>query len=80
MVDPLDAVFADLPPTLSVEQAAQFLGRNPVTVRRWLDSGAIPGHQIERTWHIFTAEWKAKLAADAAGQARTTVDPRHPGE
>lgn len=79
-VDPLEAVFADLPPVLSVEQCAQFLGRNPVTIRRWLDRGAIPGHQIDRTWVIFTAEWRAKLAADAAIQQRVTVDPRDPGE
>lgn len=74
--DPLDAAFADLPPTLSVEEAAAFLRRNPVTIRRWLERGAIPGHRIERTWVIFTAEWRATLAAGRRG----TVDPRHPGD
>ncbi|CEG87472.1 Putative excisionase [Propionibacterium freudenreichii] len=73
----LDALFAGLPETLSVAQAATVLGIGRATLYKWLDHGDVPAYKVASTWMIVRDELKATIEA-----GRNTPPPRdqHPDE
>lgn len=57
MSTPLDEVFGPYPPTLSVEQLAELLGRNVQDTYRRLQDGDFPfGRKEGGRWLIYKAE------------------------
>ena len=41
-----------MPEYMTVEQVAEYLGRTPTTIYRWLKNGVIPGTKPAGTWVI----------------------------
>ena len=43
---------------INIEEAAQYLGVRPVTVRGWIRNGKdIPAHKIGKQWKFKMSEW-----------------------
>jgi molybdopterin-binding protein len=61
-----------LVPQLRIRDAATFLGVSDDTVRRWVDSGALPSEQDEAGRKVVDSYQVALLARE---QARTPADP-----
>lgn len=61
-----------LVPQLRIRDAATFLGVSDDTVRRWVDSGALPAEQDEAGRKVVDSYQVALLARE---QARTPADP-----
>jgi excisionase family DNA binding protein len=57
---------------LSVDEAAQALGRSPQTVRRLLQMGRLAGRKLGREWVIW---WSTEEQASAAPMRRGQVRP-----
>lgn len=64
----LEEIFAAYPSTLSIEQLAEVLGVEPVTVYRWLRKGALPGYKIGNTWVIYRDEVRDFMAEERANR------------
>lgn len=72
----LDALFADLPAHLTVEQCTELLGQEPVTIYRWLQRGLIPGYKFGRTWVIYRDQLREQMEAErAAREAAAQENP-----
>jgi len=50
---------------LKPEEAAEILGVNPGTVRRWLREGKLKGVKVGRLWRITEEDLKAFIEAGA---------------
>lgn len=59
--DALDALFAGLPPTLTVEDVAELLNISRQNAYAWLREGVIPGYKIGTTWRVIRDELKETL-------------------
>lgn len=55
----------DLPPLVSVAQAAEMLGRTPQAVQKRINSGALPATQVGRSWVIPAAAVESLADHDA---------------
>lgn len=67
----LDALFADRPETLSVEEVAQLLNISPQNTYSWLRNGVIPGYKIGNTWRVIRDELKETMRLGANSPRRT---------
>lgn len=65
----LDALFADQPAMLSVEEVATLLNASRQNVYSWLREGVIPGYKIGTTWRVISEELKEKLRDSQPGKA-----------
>ena len=65
MTRELDALFDDLPRTLSVQDVAQIFNLTKPGVYKWLRDGVIPGYKLGSTWFILRDELRAQLEAGA---------------
>ena len=63
MTRELDALFGDLPLTLSVQDVAQMFNLTKPGVYKWLRDGVIPGYKLGSTWFILRDELKTQLEA-----------------
>lgn len=59
--DALDALFAGLPPTLTVEDVSELLNISRQNTYAWLREGVIPGYKIGTTWRVIRDELKETL-------------------
>lgn len=71
----LDEVFAPYPVTLTVEQCAQLLGQEPVTIYRWLQRGLIPGYKMGRSWVIYRDQLRENMESERAAREAAASDP-----
>jgi len=62
---------AELPQILSVEDAAEYLGISPWTMRNHLKAGVVPGVKIGRRWFINASH----LADVLNGSTRSSAAP-----
>lgn len=70
----LDALFADRPDVLSVEEVAEVLNVTRTNVYAWLRDGVIPGYKLGTTWRVLRNELKATMATGAnAPRARAAA-------
>lgn len=61
----LDALFADLPPRLQVEEVSDLLGVSSKGVYGWLRDGVIPGYRVGGRWIVLRDELKETLLSGA---------------
>ena len=61
----LDALFADRPETLSVEEVAEVLNISRQNAYAWLRDGVIPGYKIGSTWRVIRDELKETMRQGA---------------
>jgi excisionase family DNA binding protein len=70
----LDALFADLPPRLGVDQVAELLGVSDKAVYVWLKNGVMPGYQVAKTWIILRDDLKDVLVAGGNAAVQLVED------
>lgn len=70
--DAPDHPLADAERLLSTREAASLLGVRPVSVRRWLTAGKLPGHKVGIRWRIPLA---VVVDLPHGGQMRGDVPP-----
>ncbi|PCC27075.1 hypothetical protein CIK76_18915 [Glutamicibacter sp. BW80] len=64
----LDALFADQPAMLSVDEVATLLNASRQNVYSWLREGVIPGYKIGTTWRVLSEELKETLRVSQPGK------------
>jgi len=70
----LDALFADLPPRLGVDEVAALLGVSDKAVYVWLKNGVIPGYQVAKTWIVLRDDLKDVLVSGGNAAVRLAED------
>ncbi|MFJ2509559.1 helix-turn-helix domain-containing protein [Arthrobacter citreus] len=68
----LDALFADRPETLSVDEVALLLNISRQNTYSWLRDGVIPGYKIGNTWRVIRDELKETMRLGANSPTRRT--------
>lgn len=71
-MDALNALFADRPETLSVEEMAELLNISRQNAYAWLRDGVVPGYKLGTTWRVIRDELKDAM--------RQGANDRHRGE
>lgn len=61
----LDALFADRPETLSVDEVAEVLNISRQNTYAWLRDGVIPGYKLGSTWRVIRDELKETIRQGA---------------
>lgn len=56
MINALEYPVSQDQPLLRVEQVAERLNTSEFTVRRYLNSGALPGYKIQGEWRVSEAD------------------------
>ncbi len=78
--DALDALFAGLPPTLTVEDVSELLNISRQNSYAWLREGVIPGYKIGTTWRVIRDELKETMRRSANVPHRREPHRPHPEE
>lgn len=80
MADALDALFADLPERLSIDQLTAVLGLADTTITyRWLRDGTVPAIKLGKRWLILRDDVKEHLRASYnTAPPSVTTSPRKP--
>lgn len=74
--DALDALFAGLPATLTVDEVSELLNISRQNAYAWLREGVIPGYKIGTTWRVVRDELKETMRRGAnVPHARGVGDP-----
>ncbi len=60
--------FAEIPITLSPEELARIIHRNPASVRRGIREGRIPADKVNGCWVIFRDRVFRRAAKDLAAE------------
>lgn len=71
--DALDALFADLPETLTVKEVARLVRKTPQGVYSMLKAGKIPGYELAGGWIIIRDELKGQMRRGSSRE-HTTED------
>ena len=78
MADALDALFADLPERLSIEQLTAVLGLADATITyRWLRDGTVPAMKLGKRWLILRDDVKEHLRASYNTAPPSEGKPTH---
>ena len=72
--DALDALFADLPETLTVKEVSHLVRKTPQGVYSMLKAGKIPGYEVAGGWIIIRDELKEQMRRGSSREQQTTED------
>ncbi|WP_367645929.1 helix-turn-helix domain-containing protein [Paenarthrobacter ureafaciens] len=75
----LDALFADRPETLTVDEVAEVLNISRQNAYAWLRDGVIPGYKIGTTWRVIRDELKETMWRGANAPHRKTHEKEEEG-
>lgn len=80
VADALDALFADLPERLSIDQLTAVLGLADTTITyRWLRDGTVPAMKLGKRWLILRDDVKEHLRASYnTARPSGAASPRKP--
>ncbi|MGX1703641.1 helix-turn-helix domain-containing protein [Microbacterium sp. NPDC055357] len=72
--DALDALFANLPETLTVKEVSALVRKTPQGVYSMLKAGKIPGYEVAGGWIIIRDELKEQMRRGSSREQQTTED------
>jgi excisionase family DNA binding protein len=76
-VDNIDRLCDELPPIVTVDEVANLLRYNPVTIGRWLETGFLPGSKLGKEWRILREDVR-QLLHDNSNSERITERDTEP--